>query len=75
MSEADPGGEGRGDWLGCPAGPAAEVDADVEVKVFGEEVLEFAAFDDPQPVVAGGEGLGFCADPGCGKRSRNNYFP
>ncbi len=35
----------------------AEVDADVEVEVFSEEVLEFAAFDDPQPVVAGSEGL------------------
>jgi hypothetical protein len=28
-------------------------------------VLEFAAFDDPEPVVAGGEGLAFGADP-CG---------
>ena len=47
-------------------GAAGEVDADVEVQVLGEEVLEFAAFDDPQPVVAGGEGFGFRADPCCG---------
>jgi hypothetical protein len=28
-----------------------------------QELFEFAAFDDPQCVVAGREGLGFCADP------------
>jgi hypothetical protein len=39
----------------APGWPS-EVDADVEIEVLGEEVLEFAAFDDPQPVVAGGEG-------------------
>jgi hypothetical protein len=45
---------------------SADVDADVQVKIFGEEMLEFAAFDDAQPVVTRGEGLGFCADPGRG---------
>ncbi len=38
---------------------ADEVDADVEVQVLGQQVLEFAAFDDAQPVVAGREGFGF----------------
>ena len=51
--------------LAGPPGSPGEVDADVEVEVLVEEVLEFAAFDDPEPVVAGGEGLAFGADP-CG---------
>lgn len=37
---------------------SAEVYAGIQVELLSEEVLEFAAFDDPQPVVAGGEGLG-----------------
>jgi hypothetical protein len=47
------------------SGSAGEVDKDVEVEVLVEQVLEFAAFDDPEPVVADGEGLAFGADP-CG---------
>src|ERR1022692_5104959 len=49
---------------GAP-GAAGQVDADVEVQVLGEQVLEFAAFDDGEPVVTGREGFGFRADP-CG---------
>lgn len=36
-----------GDQLCGASGWSAEVDADVEVEVFGEEALEFAAFGDP----------------------------
>jgi hypothetical protein len=46
---------------GFRRGGRAGVDADVQVEVLGEEVLEFAAFDDLQPVIACGEGLGFRA--------------
>jgi hypothetical protein len=35
----------------------AEDDAGIQVEMLGGEALEFAAFDDPQPVVSGGEGL------------------
>ena len=45
---------------------SAEVDAYVQVEVLGQEVFEFAAFDDPQSVVADGEGFSFGADPGRG---------
>lgn len=31
---------------------------DIQVEVLSEEALELAGFDDPLPVVAGGEGLG-----------------
>jgi hypothetical protein len=54
-----------GAWLGGAPGAAGQVDADVEVQVLGQQVLEFAAFDDAQPVVAGGEGFSFRAYP-CG---------
>src|ERR1035438_943415 len=43
---------------GAP-GAAGQLDADVEVQVLGEQVLEFAAFDDGEPVVTGREGFGF----------------
>jgi hypothetical protein len=45
--------------LGAALWAAGQVDADVEFEVLGEQVLEFAAFNDGQPVVAGGEGFWF----------------
>ena len=45
------------------SGSVGEVDADEQVEVFRQEVLEFAAFYDPESVVAGCESLGFWADP------------
>ena len=47
---------------GSPRSPG-EVNTDVQVEVFGQEMLEFAAFNDAQPVVADREGLGLGADP------------
>lgn len=40
----------------CGGWPA-EVDADIQVEMLDEEVLEFAAFADLQPGLLGGEGL------------------
>ena len=42
-----------GVWLRFASRWPTEVNADVQVEVLGEEVVEFAAFDDPQPVVCG----------------------
>ena len=46
-----------GEGLRFGSGWPTEVDVDVQVEVLGEEVLEFT-LDDPEPVVACGEGLG-----------------
>jgi hypothetical protein len=55
----------RGMWLAGTPGATGQVDADVEVEVLDEQVLELAASDDGQPVVPGCEDLRFWADP-CG---------
>jgi hypothetical protein len=52
----------------CVGGWSPEFDADVQVEVLGEEILEFAAIDDPQSVATGCKGLGFCADPSGGEQ-------
>ncbi len=59
----------RVSWLrglsGCP-GFARQLDPHVEAEVFGEEVLEFSAFDHAEPVVTSDECLGLGSDPGSG---------
>ena len=59
----DPQIPGYGGGLGSSPGPTGKINADVQLQMLGEEMLELSSFDDPQSVVAGSEGLGFRADP------------
>jgi len=53
--------------LGRASWPSGEVNADIEIEVFGEEVFELSAFDDAQPVVATGKGLCFWTNLASGR--------